>query len=162
MAEHGDGGKRPRKPQPAQHNAPARDLAPTVGERVAICRRFLVARSWDDTRCQDLAEEWGVSAVTVRAHAVEAQRQLEAALDLEQVRAQLDGLLLEAADAARQEEKPAERARALCAVVKEGRELAGFGRKGNLVAPGKGKETVAPPSGLAGFTSRAKAADKPS
>jgi hypothetical protein len=87
----------------------------------------MVSRTWASSQAEELAEEWGVSLVLVQAHASEASRQIEAMADPSQVKAALDGLLLEAADAARQEEKPADRARALCQVVREGRELAGIG-----------------------------------
>lgn len=104
-----------------------RDTRPTVAERVATIRRRMVARTWAPSQAEELAEEWSLSLVAVQAHSAEASRQIEAMADLAQVKAALDGLLLEAADAARQEEKPAERARALCQVVREGRELAGIG-----------------------------------
>lgn len=119
-----------RKTQPppaAEPSARARDLRPTVAERVASIRRRMVARTWTPDQANELAEEWDVSPVLVRGHAAEASRQIEAMADLSQVKAALDGLLLEAADAARQEERPAERAKALVAVVREGRELAGIG-----------------------------------
>jgi hypothetical protein len=112
-----------KKPTPA----PPPDGRPSVAERVAVIRRRMVARTWSPDQTEELAEEWGVSLVLVRAHASEASRQIEAMADPSQVKAALDGLLLEAADAARQEEKPADRARALCQVVREGRELAGIG-----------------------------------
>lgn len=115
----------PRKKPSA--SAPPPDPRPTVAERVATIRRRMVARTWAPDQAEELAEEWGVSLVLVRAHASEASRQIEAMADPSQVKAALDGLLLEAADAARQEERPADRARALCQVVREGRELAGIG-----------------------------------
>lgn len=120
----GDG---PRKPRRSQPSAREPDLRPTVAERVAVIRRRLVARSWEPGQAEELAEEWGVSLVLVRAHAAEAARQLEAMQDQEQVRNVIDGLLLEAVDAARQEGKPAAKARALVAVARERRELAGIG-----------------------------------
>lgn len=110
---------------PAERSA--RDARPTVAERVAVIRRRMIARSWVSSQAEELAEEWGVSLVLVQAHSAEASRQIEAMTDAAQVKAALDGLLLEAADAARQEERPGERARALCQVVREGRELAGIG-----------------------------------
>ena len=121
----GDGEKGPRRPRRSQDSA---RTAPTVSERVAIVRRFLTERAWSTDQAEVLAAEWGVALVTVQAHAAEAQRQIEAMLDQEQVRARLDGLLLEAADAARLEKKHAERAKALVLVAREGRELAGIGR----------------------------------
>ena len=116
-----------KKPPSAHASAPARDTRPTVAERVAVIRRRMIARAWSSDQAADLAEEWGVSLVLAQAHAAEASRQIEAMADLKQVKAALDGLLLEAADAARQEDRPAERAKALVAVVREGRELAGIG-----------------------------------
>jgi hypothetical protein len=94
---------------------------------VAVVRRYLVGRSWSQQVAQALAEEWGLSLVMVQGHAAEAQRQLEAAQDLAQVRGEIDALLYEAAEAARAEERPADRARALVAVARERRELAGIG-----------------------------------
>ena len=86
-----------------------------------------MSRSWSPQVAQAFAEEWGLSLVMVLAHAAEAQRQLEAAQDLAQVRGEIDALLYEAAEAARSEDRPADRARALVAVARERRELAGIG-----------------------------------
>lgn len=51
-----DGEKAPRKPRRSQDSARA---APTVSERVAIVRRFLVARAWTTDQAEVLtAEQW--------------------------------------------------------------------------------------------------------
>ena len=153
------GEKGPRKPRRHQDSARA---APSVAERVAIVRRFLIARSWSTDQAEVLAAESGVSLVTVQAHAAEAQRQIEASRDLALVRERLDGLLLEAADAARQETRPAERARALCQVVREGRELAGIGAHRDPKNDPKPEEKApAQPTGVESFL-RPKKEQRPS
>lgn len=134
-----------KKPAPAEPSA--RDPRPTVAERVAVIRRRMIDRTWHHTDADLLAEEWGVSLVLVRAHSAEASRQIEVMADPSQVKAVLDGLLIEAADAARQEERPAERAKALVAVVREGRELSGIGAHRD--PRNDPKPTLAPAAGTA-------------
>jgi hypothetical protein len=157
-------GKKPRRQPSSEDSAPARDTRPTVAERVAIVRRRLIDRTWHPDQAVELAEEWGVSVVLVQAHAAEAQRQIEAALDPAQVRARLDGLLLEAADRARQEPDHARAALALTAAAKMGAELAGLTRKHATPqpSPAKGDTSGAPQVGEKKPFWRRPAADKPS
>lgn len=141
------GEKGPRKPRKTQDSAPAR--APSVAERVAICRRSLVAKAWDTTRASEMAEEWGVALVTVQAHAAEAQRQIEAALDPAQVRAWIDSLLLEAVDRARQEPDHARASMALTKAAALAADTAGMTRK--QAGKPEPKPSDKPASGLSKF-----------
>lgn len=136
MAETEDGGEKPRKPRRVGHSTHAREVAPPVAERVATIRRLLTARAWDSERAAELAEVWQVSEVTIRVHAAEAQRQLEALLDQDQVRHEVAGLLAEATERARAEKKDADAAKALTTVAKLKAEIGGLTRK-QATPPGK-------------------------
>lgn len=74
---------KPKTPAtPPGQDTPARaPEAPPVFLRVRTIRRLMETDAWDGGAAAELQAAWGLEADTLRRHAAEASRQLEAVLD---------------------------------------------------------------------------------
>lgn len=73
---------KPKTPAtPAPDTLARAPVAPPVFLRVRTIRRMMETESWDGAAAAELAAAWGIEPDTLRRHAAEASRQLEAVLD---------------------------------------------------------------------------------
>lgn len=118
-------------------------LRPTVASRVATIRDLMLTGDWAPARAAEFAAVWDVSESLVRHHAGEASRQIEAVADVKRGLSMAFGLLLEALDDAREEEKPGERARTKAGIAGTMAKMLGAGehrdREGDPKTPPAGR-----------------------
>lgn len=98
-----------------------------VDERVRTIRRMMAVKAWKPEVIDLLAEEWQLSPTTVRCHAAEASRQLEALLDADQARSEIADMLAEARARASQEPEHARASLALSKAAESSMKLHGIG-----------------------------------